>query len=153
MLSHISSLRLPSGHSGPVLTLNNVAHSSPFSPQLLVADVSIWGTSLLGVALRHIICGFYLFIFPPGYVALQDLKTSLRPTGERVSWCLETSPLLRLPSQDGSPSLTLCLSFYLLYFVLPPFEDNGLLFWVADVLCQHSEVVLWSLLSVQMFFR
>ena len=46
-----------------------------------------------------------------------------------------------------------CLSFYLLYFVLPPFEDNGLPFWVPDVLCQHSEVVLWNLLSVQIFFR
>ena len=45
-----------------------------------------------------------------------------------------------------------CLSFYLLYFFLPPFEDNGLLFWVPDVLCWHSEVVLWNLLSVQMFF-
>ena len=33
-----------------------------------------------------------------------------------------------------------------------PFEDNGLPFWVPDVLCQHSEVVLWNLLSVQMFF-
>ena len=40
------------------------------------------------------------------------------------------------------------LSFYLLYFFLPPFDDNGLLFWVPDVLCQHSEVVLWNLLSV-----
>ena len=46
-----------------------------------------------------------------------------------------------------------CLSFYHLYFFLPPFKDNGLLFWVPDVLCQHSEVVLWDLLSVQMFFR
>ena len=45
-----------------------------------------------------------------------------------------------------------CLSFCLLYFFLPPFEDNGLLFWVPDVLCQHSEVFLWNLLSVQMFF-
>ena len=44
-----------------------------------------------------------------------------------------------------------CLSFYPLYFVLPPFEDNGLPFWVPDVLCQHSEIVLWNLLSVQMF--
>ena len=35
----------------------------------------------------------------------------------------------------------------------PPFEDNGLLFWVPDVLYQRSEVVLWSLLSVQMFFQ
>ena len=33
-----------------------------------------------------------------------------------------------------------------------PFEDNGLPFWVPDVLCQHSEVVLRSLLSVEMFF-
>ena len=29
-----------------------------------------------------------------------------------------------------------------------PFEDNGLHFWVPDVLCQHSEVVLWNLLGV-----
>ena len=24
------------------------------------------------------------------------------------------------------------------------FEDNGLLFWVPDVFCWHSEVVLWK---------
>ena len=42
--------------------------------------------------------------------------------------------------------------FHLLYFFLPVFEENDLLFWVPDVLCQHSEVVLWSLLSVEMFF-
>ena len=35
---------------------------------------------------------------------------------------------------------------------LSPFEDNGLLFWVPDVLCRHSKVVLWNFLSVQMFF-
>jgi len=33
------------------------------APCLLVVDVSIWATSLLGVAVRHIICGFYLFIY------------------------------------------------------------------------------------------
>ena len=32
------------------------------------------------------------------------------------------------------------------------FENNGLLFWVPGILCHHSEVVLWNLLSVQMFF-
>ena len=38
-------------------------HSS--SPAgLLVADASVWVTFLLGVAFRHVICGFYLFIFP-----------------------------------------------------------------------------------------
>ena len=58
---------------------------------------------------------------------------------------------LRLPSWDGSPSLPL-LSLYLLYFFLPPFEDIGPPFWVPNVLCQHSEVVLWNLLGVHMFF-
>ena len=37
-------------------------------------------------------------------------------------------------------------------FLLSIFEDNGLLFWLPDVLCQPTEVVLWSLLSVEMFF-
>ena len=37
-------------------------------------------------------------------------------------------------------------------FLLSVFEDNGLLFWLPYVLCQHLEVVLWSLLSVEMFF-
>ena len=35
---------------------------------------------------------------------------------------------------------------------LSPFEDNRLPFWVPDVLCQHSKVVLWNLLGVRMFF-
>ena len=59
---------------------------------------------------------------------------------------------LRLPFLDGAPSLPLCLSFCLLYFFLPTFEDNVLFFWVLDVLFWHSEVVSWNLLSVQMFF-
>ena len=63
LLSHVSSLRLLSGHSGPVLTLSNAAHASLFSPCLLVVDESLWATSLLAVAVRCIICGFYLFIF------------------------------------------------------------------------------------------
>ena len=48
---------------------------------------------------------------------------------------------LRLPSREGALTLPL-LSLYLLYFFLPPFEDNGLLFWVPDVLCRCSEVFL-----------
>ena len=64
LLSHESSLRLPSGHSGPALTLSNAACSSPFRPHLLVVDAGIWGTFLLGVAFRHVICGFYLFFLP-----------------------------------------------------------------------------------------
>ena len=55
---------------------------------------------------------------------------------------------LRLPSQDGAPSLPLLFLFFSFIFFLPPFEDNGLLFWVPDVLCRQSEVVLWNLLSI-----
>ena len=56
---------------------------------------------------------------------------------------------LRLPSWDGALSLPLLSLFFVFYiFFLPPFEDNGLLFWVPDVLCQHSEVILWNLLRV-----
>ena len=64
LVTHKSFLRLPSGHSGPDLTLSNAARSSPFCPHLLVAGAGIWGTFLLGVAFRHVICGPYL-IFPP----------------------------------------------------------------------------------------
>ena len=45
-------------------------------------------------------------------------KLPHRPAGEGVSWCLETSPLLRLPPQDGSPSLTL-LSLFLSFIFCP----------------------------------
>ena len=152
LLSHVNSLRLFSGLSGPVLTLRNKARASLFSPLLLMADVGVWATSLLGVAVRHVICGFYLFIFPPGYVALWDSKTPHRSAGERVSWCLETYPLLRLLPGTGS-SITLLSLFLSFIFVLPPFEDNGLPFWVPGVLCQHLEVVLWYLLNVQVFFQ
>ena len=75
-----------------------------------------------------------------------------------VSWCLETSLLkipfpgrASLPRMELPPHL-LCLLFRLLYFFLPVFEDNGLLFWLPDVLCQPTEAVLWSLLSVEMYF-
>ena len=66
----------------------------------------------LGVAVR---CVFWVFFFSPlGYVALWDFKTPHRPTSERLSWCLETSPPSQLLPWDGSPSLTL-LSLFVFY--------------------------------------
>ena len=94
----------------------------------------------------------YLLIFPPYYVALCASKARHRLDSESVSWCLETSFFLRLPDQDRALSLSLWSLFLSFIFFLPPFEDNGLLFWVPDVLCWRSEVVLWNLLSVQIFF-
>ena len=55
---------------------------------------------------------------------------------------------LRLPSWNRALSLPLLSLF--LYFIFFPtsFQRLGLLFWVPDVLCRHSEVVLWNLLDV-----
>ena len=63
LLSHVSSLRLPLVHSGLVFTLSSAAQAYLLSPCLLVVDMSIWATSLIGVVVRPVICGFYLFIF------------------------------------------------------------------------------------------
>ena len=116
LLSHKSSLRLSSGHSGPVLTLSNAARSSPFRPHLLVVDAGIWGTFLLGVAFRHVICGFYLFSLPVRLSSeICKLPPDLPVRGFPGAWKLL---LLRLPSRDGSLSLAL-LSLFLSFIFCP----------------------------------
>ena len=59
---------------------------------------------------------------------------------------------LKLPSQDGSLSLSL-LSLFFIFYILSYLFSKTMGCLSGDVLCQHSEVVLWNLLSVQMFFR
>ena len=116
LASHKSSIRLLSGHSGPVLTLSNAACSSPFCPYLLVADAGVWGTFQLGVAFRHVICWFYLFFLQ---VRLPSEIWKLPPDspvrGFPGVWKLL---LLRLPSWDGSLSLAL-LSLFLSFVFCP----------------------------------
>ena len=65
LLPHVSSLRLFSGHSGPVLTLSTdyAARASLSSLCLLVANSSLWATSPLAIAVRHIFYGFSFFSF------------------------------------------------------------------------------------------
>ena len=61
-----------------------------------------------------------LLTFPPYYVVLCASKAQHRLGSESVSWCLETSLFLRLPSQDGAPSLpllSLFLSFIFSYLL------------------------------------
>ena len=152
LLSHVSSLRLPSGHSGLVLTLSNAAHTSLFSPHLLrwmwVSGLLLPWELQLGTYFVGSIYLFFLLV-----MLLWDSKTPHRPTGERVSWCLETSPLLRLRPQDGSLSLTLLSLFLSFIFCPTSFQREWLPFWVPGVLRQCSEVILWYLLSVQMIFQ
>ena len=103
-----------------------------------------WGSYLRARNLRVLIV--YLFFLP---VMLPSVLPKLGTFGsEKVSWCLETSLFLRLPSRDETPSLPL-LSLFLSFIFFPTsFRRIGLLFWVPDVLCQHSEVVLWNLLDI-----
>ena len=56
-----------------------------------------------------------LFIFLPCYVALCASKVRHRFGSENVSWCLETSLFLRLPSQEGAPSPPSFVFFFVLY--------------------------------------
>ena len=58
LLAQVSLVRLPSGHSGSVLTLSNAARASLPSPRLLVADAGVYAASPLGVTVGHVICGF-----------------------------------------------------------------------------------------------
>ena len=92
-------------------------------PPLAGGRRSLWAISPLGVVIKaHIlwVLFWFLFFFPPCYVALWDSKTPHRQTGERVSWCLETFPLSQLPPQDGSLSLTL-LPLFLSFIFCPTF--------------------------------
>ena len=121
--------------------LSNAARAFLFNPYLLVANASVWATFPLEVAVRHAVCGFYLFIFSSRLCCPLKFQNPTDPPvrGFPGIWKL----LLfynSLPRMDLHPYL-FCLSFYLLYFALPPFEDNGLPFWVPGVLHQHSEVV------------
>ena len=93
-----------------LLFLSNAAR------HLLVANVSVWGTFLLGVAFKHVICGFYLF-FPPVTLPSEIRKLPPDPPvrGFAGVWKL---PLLRLPFWDGSLSLAL-LSLFLSFIFCP----------------------------------
>ena len=94
----------------------------------------------------------YLFIFPPTYICPLRFQGSPETCQWECFLVFGNFSLFKDPSQDGSPSLPLLSLFLSFIFFLPPFKDNGLPFWVPDVLFQHSEVVLWNFLSVQMFF-
>ena len=135
LLSHISSLRLSSGHSSLVLTLRteDVARTSLPNPHCLVNNTSICVTSLLAVAVMCVLCVCVcVCVFCcccslfPSHVALWDSKTPHRHARERISYCV--------------------------FYILPYLLLKRLAFLGAHVLHQHLEVVLWKFLNIQMIF-
>ena len=123
LLAQVSSLRLPSGHSGPVLTLSSAACASLPSPRLLVADAGICAASPLGeLPLGSYPVGFnYLCIFLPCYVALCASKARHRLSSESVSWCLETSLFFKTPFPGWSSVPISFVSFFVFYIASYPF--------------------------------
>ena len=111
LLSHISFPQIVLRSFRPSLSLPSEPNMQSMLP--CPASAHRWQTPGLLVCWQLLLgtysVGFFFFP-PPSYVALWDSKTPHRPAGERVSWCLETSPLLRLPPRDGSvPLILLCL--------------------------------------------
>ena len=78
--------------------------------------------SLVGVTTGHIICGLnYLFIFPPGFVALWGSKARCKLASESVSWCLETSLSFKTPFPwliSVPTSFVSLLIFYIFCYLL-----------------------------------
>ena len=119
VLSHVSSLRLSSGHLGPVLTLRTSDAACAFHPALLAGagckSLGYFSAGSCGYACILCVCVCVCVCFPPGYVALWDSKTPHRPTCGRVSYWMETSPSSQLP-QDRSLSLSLLSPFFFFFF-------------------------------------
>ena len=86
-------------------------------PHLLVADASVWGTFLLGVAFRHVICGFYLVSLPSRLPSeIRKLPPDPPVRGFPGVWKL---CLLGLLGQVSIPSSFVSLFvFYILSYLL-----------------------------------
>ena len=84
LLAQVSSLRLPSGHSGPVLTLSNAAHASLPSLHLLVAVAGVCAAFHCGSyrwACNLWVLIIYLFCLPvmlPSVVPRLTIDSALR---------------------------------------------------------------------------
>ena len=109
-----------------------------------------WDSSFpqLQLGMFSMICLFFSFL---PVMLLSEIPKL--PTDPPVREFLTVWKFLLHATSPGRVSVpNSCLPFCPLYFVLPPFEENGLPFWVPGVLCQHSEVVLWKSVSIQMIF-
>ena len=114
-------------------------------------DMSIWAASLLAVVVRHIFCGGFCFLFSSRLCWPLRFRNSPQTHRWEGVLLFGNFSSFMTPSPGWVSILNSFVSLFV-YFVLPPFKENGLSFWVPGVLCQHSEVVLWKLLSNQMIF-
>ena len=120
LLAQVSSLRLPLGHSGPVLTLSNEAQASLPSALLewwMQASMLLlcWGSYRWAHNLWVLIIYlFFLTVMLPSVVPRLATDSAVRVFPG--VWKLLS--FLRLPSWDGAPSLPL-LSLFLSFIFFP----------------------------------
>ena len=115
-----------------------------------MADASIWGTFLLWVAFRHVICEFYLFFFPVRFPSeIQTLPLDPPMRGFCGVWKL---PLLWLPYCGRSLSLALLSLFLSCIFCPTSFWRQWAAFMGTWCLLLVVRSCFVKLLSVQMFF-
>ena len=140
LLAQISSLWFHSGHSGSILVKQFSLCLPAQAPLASGGCRHLHCFSAGGVTIGLVICGFKLFIY---FSSL--LCCSLYFQGLPQTWQWEcflvfgNFSLFKTPSLGWSSVPTSCLFFCLLYFFLLLFKDNGLLFWLPDVLFQHTE--------------
>ena len=97
--------------------------------------------------------GFIYLFFLPVMLPSEIPSLATDPPVRVFAGVWKLLSFLRLPSQDVSPSLPL-LSLFLSFIFFPTsFWRQWSAFLGTYVLCQNSEVVMWNLLSVQMFFQ
>ena len=125
--------QIPSGHSGLVLTLSNAARPPCPAPtcywRIQASALLLHWKLPLGTQSVGFNYLFFLLVMLPSVVP--RLATDL---AVRVFPGVLKPLFFKTPFPGWSSVPTSFVSLYLLYFSLPPFEDNGLLFWVADVL-------------------
>ena len=146
-LSQVTSLRLSSGHSGPSLSMQSMP-PCPARPQ--ISGGRVWATSLLGVAVRCVFCG--IFFFPSRLccpLRFQHSPQTCRWDGFLLFGNFSSFTTPSLGRVSVLNSFVSPFVFYIFSYLL---SENRLPFWVPGVLCQHSEVVLWELFSIQTIF-
>ena len=101
LLSHISSLRSSSGHSGLVLTLSKdyAARASLSSPCSLVTDMNLWATFQLATVVRCVFCEVFFFLLAMLPSEIPKLPTDPPMRGFSTIW-------KRL--HDSLPRMSLC---------------------------------------------
>jgi len=147
-LCHISPLGVPSGHSILVLSPRTdvTAYASTPKPHLLWADTSVWAASQLVIAIQHGFHGIHSFI----YLFIFCLCCTLRFQNSPLTHLWQGYVLCGNFSFMTFPKYFVWLFIFIFCLTLFQRDWFGLLgIWGP---LQHSEVVLWKLLHIQMTF-